>query len=421
MECLSQTAEKDYNRWSGFLNIRFWKGDEMEYRELGRTGLKVSVIAMGCEGFVEDNSNAKAFMDIAEESGVNYFDMFTSDPAARSAVGEALKGRRNKFMIQSHICSVWKDGQYVRTRDLEETKAAFEDSLERLQTDYIDVGMIHYCDAESDWEAIKANGIIDYARKLKEEGRIRHIGLSSHNPKVAIKAIEEGDIEVLMFSVNYVYDMLPGTEDVNDLWADSVYEGGFENMDPERQRLYELCESKGVGITVMKAFAGGDILDEKLSPAGAALTPAQCISYALSRPAVATVCSGARNVEQLKESIDYCNASPEERDYAEAFANFPRVSWSGHCMYCTHCDPCVSSINIADVTKFLNLVIAHNESNGIKEGTEAFRVPDTEREHYRLLEHHAGECVQCGLCEARCPFGVEIRANMRHTKEIFGY
>jgi hypothetical protein len=153
--------------------------------------------------------------------------------------------------------------------------------------------------------------------------------------------------------------MFPGTEDVNDLWADEVYEGGFKNIDPERQRLYELCEDMGVGITVMKAFARGDILDEKLSPAGAALTPAQCISYALSRPAVAAICSGARNEKQLAESIAYCEASDEEKSYAEAFAAFPRVSWSGHCMYCTHCHPCPAEISIADVTKFLNLVVAH--------------------------------------------------------------
>jgi predicted aldo/keto reductase-like oxidoreductase len=171
----------------------------------------------------------------------------------------------------------------------------------------------------------------------------------------------------------------------------------------------------------MKAFAGGDILDEKLSPAGAALTPAQCISYALSRPAVATVCSGARNMEQLEESIAYVNAGAEERDYAEAFAAFPRVSWTGHCMYCTHCHPCPAEINIADVTKFMNLVIAHNESNGIHEGSEGFRVPDTEREHYRVLAHHAGDCLACGLCETRCPFGVAIRDNMKHAEAIFGY
>ena len=236
-----------------------------------------------------------------------------------------------------------------------------------------------------------------------------------------MRAISEGDIEVLMFSVNYVYDMLPGTEDVNDLWADEVYEGGFTNMDPDRQRLYEMCEDMGVGITVMKAFAGGDILDEKLSPAGAALTPVQCISYALSRPAVATVCSGARNADQLAQSIAYCSAGEEERSFAEAFAAFPRVSWSGHCMYCTHCHPCPAEINIADVTKFLNLAVAHNESNGSAEGSAGFRVPDTEREHYRVLTHHAGDCLQCGVCETRCPFEVNIRENMKRAEKIFGY
>lgn len=393
----------------------------MEYRQLGNTGLEVSIIALGCEAFVEDNRNAKKFLDMAEKSGVNYFDLFSPDPAARSALGEALRGRREKFIIQSHISSIWKNGQYERSRNLDEVKAAFEDSLERLGTAYIDVGMIHYCDAESDWQTIKDNGILDYAKQLKAKEKIHHIGLSSHNPKVAIKAVSEGDIEVLMFSVNYVYDMLPGTENVDDLWADSVYEGGFRNMDPDRQRLYELCEDMGVGITVMKAFAGGDILDEKMSPAGASLTPAQCINYALSRPAVATVCSGARNEDQLAESIAYCDKSDEEKSYAEPFAAFPRVSWSGHCMYCTHCHPCPAEINIADVTRFMNLVIAHNESNGIHEETEAFRVPDTEREHYRVLAHHASECLQCGLCETRCPFDVDIRNNMRRTQSIFGY
>jgi predicted aldo/keto reductase-like oxidoreductase len=146
----------------------------------------------------------------------------------------------------------------------------------------------------------------------------------------------------------------------------------------------------------------------------------QCISYCLSRPAVATVCSGARNDEQLAESIAYCDASEEERDFAEAFAKFPKVSWSGHCMYCTHCHPCPAEIDIAFVTKLLNLVIAHNESNGIKEGTEGFRVPDTERMHYDVLGKHAGDCLQCGMCETRCPFDVKIRENMKHAERVFG-
>lgn len=382
----------------------------MRYRELGNTGLLVSEIGMGCEGFSENNcAMTKELFDLAEREGINYFDLYASDPKLRSAVGNALEGRREKIMIQSHICSVWKNGQYLRTRNLAEVKEGFSEMLSLLKTDYIDVGMIHYCDAEKDWQEILDNGILDYARELKAKGLIRHIGLSSHNPIVARKAVESGNIEVLMFSVNPVYDLQPPTENVDDLWADDVYKKTYMNMDPDRQRLYEVCQSRGVGITVMKCFAGGDLLNAELSPAGAALTPAQCIHYCLTRPAVATVLCGAHTTGQLRECIAYETASDAERDYASAFASFPKISWSGHCMYCSHCAPCPMKISVADVTKFLNLAV----SSGA--------VPETVREHYTVLEAHGSDCIQCGACEHRCPFGVAIRKNMKKAVEIFGY
>ena len=382
----------------------------MNYRELGNTGLKVSEIGMGCEGFSEDGfAMTKKLFDIAEEAGVNYFDLYASNPDMRRAVGEAMKGRREKFIVQSHICSIWKDGQYLRTRKVSEVKAGFEEMMELLQTDYLDVGMIHYCDALSDWEKIVNGGVLEYAKELKAQGRIRHIGLSSHNPQVALKAVESGAIEVLMFSVNPCYDLQPASEDVEELWAAKSYVGNLTNMDPDRQRLYETCQRLGVGITVMKCFGGGDLLDAKLSPAGAALTVNQCIHYALSRPAVSVVLAGAHSEEQFRQSLAYEEATDEEKDYALAFASFPKISWKGHCMYCSHCAPCPQKIDVAYVTKFLNLTLAQSG------------VPETVREHYKALEHHAGECIQCGVCETRCPFGVEIRENMRKAKEVFGY
>ena len=384
----------------------------MNYRKLGSTGLNVSEIALGCEGMTEDNYSmcAKLF-DAAENSGVNYFDLYASDPELRSAVGKALKGRREKFIIQSHLCSVWKNGQYMRTRNLTEVKSGFSEMLRLLQTEYVDVGMIHYCDALSDWDQIIKNGILDYARELKASGKIRHIGLSSHNPQVALKAVETGAVEVLMFSVNPCYDLQPASEDVEDLWADENYARHLTNMNPERQKLYETCQRLGIGITVMKCFGGGDLLSAEMSPAGAALTVNQCIAYALSRPAVACVLAGAHSVEQLKEAVAYESASESEKDYALAFASFPRISWKGHCMYCSHCQPCPVKIDIASVTKFLNLA----QSGAGKD------IPETVREHYTVLEHHAGECVECGSCENRCPFGVQIRDNMKEAKRIFGF
>ena len=179
-------------------------------------------------------------------------------------------------------------------------------------------------------------------------------------------------------------------------------------MDADRQELYETCSRLGVGITVMKAFGGGDLLNEQLSPAGKSLTPCQCIHYALTRPAVATVLSGARTEQELQESLAYVTASEEDRDFAKAFAGFPRMSWKGHCMYCGHCAPCPKEIDVAAVTKFLNLSKAQGS------------VPETVREHYQLLAHKADECVECGACEKRCPFEVAVIENMRQAREVFG-
>lgn len=381
----------------------------MRYRELGNTGLMVSEIGMGCEGFgTHEGQQTKALMDTAEAAGVNYIDLYSSNPGVRSEVGKALRGRREKFILQAHLCTIWKFGQYKRSRKINMVTEAFEDLLTRLETDYIDVGMIHYVDSLDDWRKVAEGPVMEYARELKAQGRIRHIGLSSHNPQAAMEAVKSGLIEVLMFSVNPCYDLQPAGENCYELWEENSYKQHLTNMDPDREALYETCQRLGVGITVMKAFGGGDLLDEKLSPAGKALTVSQCLHYALTRPAVATVLAGAHTVEELKTSLGYEEATDEERDYAAAFASFPRISWQGHCMYCGHCAPCPQGIDVASVTKFLNLARAQGE------------VPETVREHYGVLEHKAGACVACGACEQRCPFGVSVTENMRQAVQMFG-
>ena len=381
----------------------------MNYRTLGRTGLSVSEIGMGCEGFVGKSADeVRLLVDAMERFGINCIDLYSPDPELRRNLGEALRGRREKFVLQTHLCSVWRDGQYKRTRDIDEVKAGFADALRLLGTDRAEIGMIHYSDALDDWRSIENGPVLAYARELKAAGVIGHIGLSSHNPEVALAAVESGDIDVLMFSVNPCYDLQPASEDVEELFKEENYRQELVNMDPQRQALYETCQRLGVGITVMKAFGGGDLLSDTLSPAGRALTPYQCLHYALTRPAVASVMCGARTLAELEGCAGYEAAPEEARDYAAAFAALPKISWQGHCMYCGHCAPCPTGISVADVTKFLNLSRAQGS------------VPETVREHYALLPHTASECLSCGQCEERCPFGVPVVENMRQAAELFG-
>ncbi len=381
----------------------------MVYRTLGRTGIRVSEIGMGCEGFVDKSyEDVLALVDRMEALGVNCVDLYTPNPEVRSNLGRALRGRREKFVLQAHLCSVWKDGQYKRTRNIQEVREGFADQLERLETDRVEIGMIHYVDSLADWDTVVNGPVMAYALELRAAGAIGCVGLSSHNPQAALAAVNTGLIDVLMFSVNPCYDLQPAGEDVEELWAPKNYEGSLVNMDPERQALYETCQRLGVGITVMKAFGGGDLLSAALSPAGRALTPLQCLHYALTRPAVASVMCGARTLEDLDASAAYEDAPERERDYAAALAALPRISWQGHCMYCGHCAPCPKGIDVASVTKFLNLCRAQGS------------VPETVREHYALLPHRAAECAACGACERRCPFGVPIVENMRQAAALFG-
>ena len=332
----------------------------MEYRTLGRTGIRVSTIALGCEGFMHKTAEeVKADFDFAIENGINFVDIYSSNPVLRSHIGFALEGRRENFVIQGHLCTTWENDQYLRTRNPQKTIASFEALLKQLRTDYLDIGMIHYVDAEKDFHTVFDYEIIEIAQRLKAEGKIRAIGMSSHNPTVA--------------------------------------------------SIYTLCEREGVGIDVMKVYGGGDLLNKENSPFGRAMTPVQAIEYALTRPGVAAVMVGCKNREEIAEAVAWSHATPQERDYTAVMTGLEKFSWKGHCMYCGHCAPCTSKIDIAAVNKFYNLTVAQGE------------IPETVREHYKALTHHASECVECGACEVRCPFGVKIIESMHQAAQRFGF
>ena len=309
----------------------------MKLRRLGKTELRVSEIGFGGEWLERHpEEDGIDLIHYASAQGINILDCWMPDPKSRDIIGKGIKDNRRQWYIQGHIGSTWKDEQYFRTRDMKYVRPAFEDLLRRLQTDYIDLGMIHYVDSEKEWERMQHSDYLDYVMELKNSGVIRHIGMSSHNPKVARKAAESGYVEMILFSINPAFDMLPASENIDTMFAET-FDAGLKGTDPDRAKLYRICEENDVGITVMKGFAGGRLFDEKRSPFGVRLSPMQCIHYALTRPAVSAIMCGYDTKEQVDQAVAYETASNDETDYASVLSNAPFHSYRGECTYCGHC------------------------------------------------------------------------------------
>ncbi|MCQ2432666.1 MAG: aldo/keto reductase, partial [Clostridia bacterium] len=242
----------------------------MQYKVLGKTGLKVSEIGFGGE-WLERHPEEESveLMRYAAGKGINIVDCWMPDPKSRDIIGKAMKGNRENWYVQGHFGATWQNGQYVRTRDMKFVKPAFEDLLARLGTDYIDIGMIHYVDSVKEWNSILESDYLKYVLEMKEKGVIRHIGLSSHDPETAALAVKSGLIEMLLFSINPAFDMLPSGQNLDELLAEGYrYDSHLAGINTVRADLYRLCEEHNVGITVMKGFAGGRLFDAKRSPFG---------------------------------------------------------------------------------------------------------------------------------------------------------
>lgn len=364
----------------------------MDYRELPHGGEKISVIGLGM-GSIHNANEAEIIntLDTAIDAGVNYLDFVPSMASVFPAYTKALRKKRDKVMLQVHIGADYSSGEYGWTVNPKRAIREFEARLQLLDTDYADFGFIHCIDEDSDFDKVMNGGVWDYVCQRKKDGVIRHIGFSTHDVNTARRFIATGAVDMGMLSLNPMYDFTD----------ESDYGKGSAD---DRRKLYQEFQAAGVGISVMKPFAGGQLLDAQASPFRRALTSYQCIQYALDKPGVLTVLPGIRGKRDLEDMLAFFEASSKERDYS-IIGEFAPPEAEGACVYCNHCQPCPEGISISLANKYYDLA----------------RLGDSlAAQHYRDLEYHASDCTSCGHCNKRCPFDVDQMARMQEMEAYFG-
>jgi len=368
----------------------------MEYRALGRTGLSVSAISLGTEYLLDvPRGQAVEVIRRAVDEGINYFDLFYAQPSFRDTMGEALHGLRDRVLLTAHLGAGERDGQYQRTRDIEECMGYFDDNLSRYRTDHVDVLFLHNCDESDDCNAIFApEGLADIAEDYRRDGKARFIGFSSHNVDISRRAIETGRVDVLMFPINFTGHVTPGRRD-----------------------LFATCVGREIGLVGMKPYAGGKLLQggpkikvNRWATGGSileaerrAVTPVQCLAYALSQPGVAAVVPGCTDPSQLEDALAWLTATAAERDFSSVLAGLGQFE-TGECVYCNHCLPCPAGIDIGGIMRILDRA--------------RVQMTPALRKEYAALAENASDCTNCEACVPRCPFGANPAGAMEEAARL---
>jgi len=366
----------------------------------------VSEVSLGTEHLIDlPREHVAGVIHEAIDGGVNYFDVFFAQAEFRENMGAAFAGRRERAYLAVHLGAIDENGQYAKTRDVALAEKFFEDFLMRYKTDHADVLFLHNSDTSEDYEDVmRPGGLLDMAKRHVKEGKARCIGFSGHTTATSLEAVESGEVDVLMFPINLAGNAVAG-----------------------KKELFAACAARGVGLVGMKPYAGGKLLTgeteieltmwhlggealtlsaakAKDGAAGGAITAVQCLSYALAQTGVTTVVPGCKDKAELHAALAYAQATEEAKDFSRAVGRFETYV-AGECVYCNHCLPCPSAIDIGRVIRLVELA-------------RGAPTPETAAV-YKAMKANADDCVQCGECRERCPFGVDAPAKMEEAVRVF--
>ncbi|HOS69411.1 MAG TPA: aldo/keto reductase [Bacillota bacterium] len=333
----------------------------MQYRILGKTGMKVSRISLGGIPIQQlDQDDANKLIEKALEYGINFIDTARGYTVSESLIGGALSGKRQQVFLATKSMA----------RDKEGFKRDIEISLNNLKTDYIDLYQFHNIINLQELEKVMAKGgALEAMLEYKDKGIIKSIGITGHSPEVIEKAIEYDVFETIQYPYN------------------AVETKGAEFF----RKAYE----KNLGVIVMKPFAGGAITNTRAA-----------LKFILQNQHVTCAIPGMCSIEQLTDNVRAIEEMPLSEKEAKALSKEASELGERFCRRCGYCQPCPKGINMP--------VIFVLESY-----YKRYNLMEWAQVRYDNQPSKASDCEKCGLCETRCPYNLPIRDMLESVKETF--
>ena len=334
----------------------------MQYRVLGKTGLKISAMGFGGIPIQRiDAEGTKTLMQQLKAAGVNYIDTARGYTVSEEYLGYALEGIREHFVLATKSMARDKSGM---EKDV-------QISLNNLRTDYIDLYQFHNPSVAQLQQIVAPGGALEALQEAKAAGKVGHIGITMHDMAVFEQALEMDWVESIMFPYNIV--------------------------ETQAKELIARCAEKNIGFVCMKPLAGGAIEDATLA-----------MRFVCANPDISVVIPGMADVSELEQNLAATNDESPLRE--EELAGMQKIRdelGTNFCRRCNYCQPCTAGINISGAFLFEG----YYNRYGLQEWAAG---------RYMAMPATASDCVDCGLCEERCPYHLPIRQMLKKVEKVFG-
>jgi len=334
----------------------------MEYRILGKTGLKISRLGFGGIPIQRiDAEGTKVLVQKLLETGVNYIDTARGYTVSEEYLGYALEGIRDKFIIATKSMARTKEAM---AKDI-------DISLKNLRTDYIDLYQIHNPTA-ADLEQVQApGGALEALQEAKSAGKIGHIGVTLHSVDLFKEAVNYEWAETIMFPYNIV--------------------------ETQGEKYIRICAQKNIGFIAMKPLAGGAIDDAALA-----------MRFIAANPDVTVAIPGMAKIEELEQNdLAMLDTSALRTEELEKIQNIRNTLGTQFCRRCNYCAPCSAGISI------YSMFLMEGYYN-------RYNLQDWATARYMAMDKTASDCIGCGACEDRCPYNLPIRKMLKKVEKLFG-